>query len=50
MTESHDLETLTAETAGLLRGEREEETTSEPEPTELDRGGYWSLLLQHVSR
>jgi hypothetical protein len=43
MTESYDLETLTAETAGLLRREREEETTSEPEPTELDR--WWLLVV-----
>ena len=50
MTESSDSEALMAETARFLHGEREGVITPEPESTELDRSGYWSLLLQHVSR
>ena len=50
VTESYDLGALSAETAGLMHEEREGEIASEPGSTELDRSGYWSLLLQHVSR
>ena len=49
-TESYDSEALSAETARLMHDGGEGETAFEPESTELDRSGYWSLLLQHVSR
>jgi hypothetical protein len=48
--ESYDLDALTAETVGLLHEEGEEETAPKLKSTKLDRSGYWSLLLQHVSR
>ena len=49
-TESYDLEAPTAETTRFLHGRQEGGIASEPGSTELDRSGYWSLLLQHVSR
>ena len=49
-TESYDLEAPTAETTRFLHERQEGGIAPEPGPTELDRSGYWSLLLQHVSR
>ena len=49
-TTRYDPDVSPAEATGLLHEEREGETVSELDSTELDRSGYWSLLLLHVSR